>query len=236
MLSGSVQARNDNAFASARPIAALPARLALSRLQLPRNMEMIGGLHGRKPAIADMRRLADLLEKGWDDRHHEHKSYEQHFADVKLRFGTISAPTFVAYGSAGWPDAVLFPMRTSRTPGTDADILGSAYWNTDFAQGTILVVRKSASDTEFSAGLEKRLITEAFLPYARALAGIGEISNVLFYTWHLNGTFKTDVHARELEMHKELGAVPARTFAGGRIEEMIYSHLLSEASANSQIK
>jgi len=227
LLSGSVRARTDNVFASELPLSQSHAkRLALSRLQLPKDMEMIGGLHGRKPTQADMHRLAELLEKEWGARHHEHKEYKEHLADIRLRFETMSAPTFVAYGSGGWPDAVLFPLRTTRTPANDAEMLGTAFWNTDFAEGTVFTVRKSMSDSEFSAGLEKRLIVEAFLPYARALAGVGEISNVFFYIWHLNGTFQSEQHKQEVQMHLSLGAIPARTFAGGRIEEMDYSHLL----------
>ena len=49
---------------------------------------------------------------------------------------------------------------------------------------------------------------------------------MFFYTWHLNGTFQSRQHKEEVQMHLELGAIPARTFMGGRIEEMIYSHLL----------
>ena len=227
LLSGKALARTDNAFASERPLQQNHARrLALSNLKLPSNMEMIGGIDGRKPSMGDMRRLAHLLEKEWDARHHEHKTYDEHFEDIKLRFETMSAPTFVAYGSGGWPDAVLFPLRASRTPVNDAEMLGKAFWNTDFADGAIFAVRKSVSDSEFSLGLEKKLITEAFLPYARVLAGIGEISNVLFYTWHLNGTFQSKQHKEEMQMHLELGAISARTFKDGRIEEMIYSHLL----------
>jgi len=227
LLSGSAQRRNGDSFASERLMESSHARrVALSRLQLSKNMDMIGGLDGRKPEMGDMRRLAHLLEKEWDSRHHEHKAYEEHFADIELRFKTTSAPTFVAYGSGGWPDAVLFPIRTNRTPSNDADILGAAYWNTNNAEGQIFAVRKSVSDRDFAAGLEKRLIADALIPYARALAGIGEISNVFFYTWHLNGTFQSEQHKREMEMHRELGAIKARTFLDGRIAEMIYSHLL----------
>jgi len=227
LLSGSVPARAGNAFASEKPLGqSLMQRLAVSGLKLPKGMEMVGGPHGRKPEMGDMRRLAELLEKEWGAKHHERKTFEEHLADVKLRFGTISAPTFIAYGCAGWPDAVLFPIRASRTPANDAEMLGAEFWNTDFAEGPIFAVRKSLSDSEFALGLERALIERAFLPYARALAGMGEISGAFFYTWRLNGASLPGQHMREREMHLSLGAVPARTFLGGRIEEMAYSHLL----------
>jgi len=227
LLSGKALARTDNAFASEKPMLQNHAqRLALSNLRLPKNMEMIGGLHGRKPTQADMRRFADLLEKDWNLRHHEPKSYEEHFADIKLRFETINAPTFVAYGSGGWPDAAFFPIFAARTPSNDSEILSRAFWNTDFSGGPVFLMRKSAADREYSAGLERDLMAKAVIPYTRALAGIGEISNAFFYTWHLNGTFQSAQHKEEMQMHLELGAIPARTFKDGRIEEMIYSHLL----------
>jgi len=220
-------ARTDNAFVSEPPLQQNHARmLAISKLRLPTNVEMIGGIDGRKPSKSDVRRFADLLEREWNVRHHEHKTYEQHCADVQMRFDTISAPTFVAYGSGGWPDAVLFPIRTNRTPANDLEVLSPAYWNTDFSEGTLFSVRKSVSDNKFSIGFEKKLIEQAFIPYARALAGIGEVNGVFFYSWHLNGTFPSEQHKQEMEMHRELGAIPARIFQKGRIEELIYSHLL----------
>ena len=221
-------ARTDNVFASEQPLHQNHARrLAISKLRLPANMEMIGGIDGRKPTRADMRRLADLLEKDWNLRHHEHKTYEEHFADVKLRFETINAPVFVAYGSGGWPDVAIFPIFANRPPANDAEILSSAFWNTDSAGNPVLLNRKTATDCEHSAGLEKELMVKAVIPYASALAGIGEISNMLFYTWHLNGTFQSEQHKEEVRMHLELGAIPARTFMGGRIEEMIYTPVLA---------
>jgi hypothetical protein len=225
--SGKFALRAGDAFVSKQPLdPSQVRRLVRSRLRLPRGMEMIGGLDGREPTLGDMRRLAELLEKDWNLRHHVHRTYEQHLADVQLRFDTISAPTFVAYGPGGWPDTAFFPIRTTSTPANEDGITSAAYWNTDFGNGVVLAMRKSVSDREFSLDLERKLLTGAVIPYACLLANIGEIRSMLFYTWHLNGTFQSEQHRQERAMHLELGAIPSLTFMGGRIEEMVYTHLL----------
>ncbi|MCX6771346.1 MAG: hypothetical protein NTX79_04795 [Candidatus Micrarchaeota archaeon] len=227
--SGKPGSRAGNAFASQNPIghADRSERRMLAGLKFPQYIGLIGGMHGKAPTQGEIRRLAQLREQEWNARHCESKSYEQHHADLLERFNTLSAPMLVARGTGGWIDASISPKFASRLPKDDKEILGDAYWNASEPEGRAFVARMAFYDHNYaSQELNEKLMSEGWLPYARGLASIGKISEAVFYTWYLNGSFNSRLHQESAEMHLRLGALRARTFAEGRIEEMDYSHLL----------
>jgi|GEM_PF-6929867 len=229
LLSGKVLARTDNAFVSVHPIGHVDRRekLMLGRLNFPENIGLIGGIHGKSPTKGEIRRLAELREQEWNTRHCERKSYDQHHADIVERLGTLAASIPVARGTGGWIDAAIFPKFASGLPKNDKEILGDAYWKIGEPDGGILIARMSLYDQNYAPQeLNEKLMTYGWLPYARGLASIGKIDAAVFYTWYLNGSFNSKLHQESTEMHLRLGAAKARTFAEGRIEEMVYSHLL----------
>ncbi|MFA6907337.1 MAG: hypothetical protein WC263_00755 [Candidatus Micrarchaeia archaeon] len=229
LLSGKTSPRTDKAFASHHPIGhpGISEKRMLANLRLPKYIELIGGTHGKAPTKGDTRRLAELREQEWNARHCESKSYEQHHADLVERFGTLAASMLIARGTGGWIDASISPKFASRLPKNDKEILGDAYWNVSEPDGCLFVARMAFYDQNYASNeLNEKLMSEGWLPYARGLASMGKIDGAVFYTWYLNGSFNSKLHQESTEMHLRLGAVKERTFAGGRIEEMVYSHLL----------
>ncbi len=228
-MQGNASPRAGNAFASKSPLGHIDTREArmLASLKFPAHIRLIGGMHGKAPTKGEIRRLAELREQEWNAQHCESKSYDQHHADIVERLATLSASMLVAQGTGGWIDASISPKFASMLPKNDKEILGGAYWNASEPEGGLFVCRMAFYDQNYaSRELYEKLMSDGWLTYARALASIGRIDGAVFYTWYLNGSFNSKMHRESTEMHLRLGAIKARTFADGRIEEMIYSHLL----------
>ena len=230
LLSEKTSPRTDNSFASKGPIGHIDIseKRMLASLKLPSYISLLGGVHGKAPTDGEIRRLAQLREQEWNARHCESRTYKQHYADLVERFGTLAAPMLVARGTGGWIDVAISPIFVSMLPEDDKGILGDTYWKVSTPEGRLLVVRNAVYDTvHASPALNEKLMSEGWLPYIQGLASIGKIDGAVFYTWYLNGSFNSTLHKESTAMHLRLGAVKARAFADGRIEEMLYSQLLA---------
>ncbi len=216
-------------------------------IQLGDDIRAYGRKNDRIPQIKEMslvkrRTLADVMCK------HLGAYYGKTHVDFLVDIGNrhvIITPFFVAYGRMDWPTGAVFPIRKNHLPAGAAEAGSEEYWATEDPNGKYLVFRKLVSDTGWTSGLGKALITGGIIPFAGALFRNGEIEGVFSYVFPSNyGPFKEISFYKYLRqegdknysLHRDIGARLGRIFpdacnhveqTGGVLFEMDYAPLLA---------
>ena len=216
------------------------------KVALEKGIVMYGSKSDRLPQVQEMaserRTVAEVMFKRIGAYYG--KSFEDFLSDIEGR-KEFATPFFVAYGRMGWPTGAVFPIRKNHLPRDSAELASEAYWAAEDPDGKCLVFRKLVSDTDWTPGLGKKLISGGILPLGRALSSQGELEGVFAYVFpHNYGAFSSKVNIddyladmgdKNYLLHSSIGAKLGRVFenacnhisqTGGILFEMDYSHLL----------
>lgn len=222
-------------------------RFRLIRVALEKDIVMYGSKNSRMPQVQEIspgqgRTIAEVMFERLGTYYG--KSFEDFLADIDGR-NDFSTPFFVAYGRMGWPTGAAFPIRKDHLPRDSAELASEAYWAAEDPDGKYLVFRKLVSDTEWTPGLGKRLISGGILPLGRALLGQGGLEGMHAYVFPSSygavsskigiGDYLAGMGDKNYLLHSSIGARRGRIFenacnhvsqTGGIIFEMDYTHLL----------